>query len=207
MGLKVTSPEQASKVLSLFHGNLIDEDVENGLSIDGFITFDEMADIVDYLRQPADTERDLFERCWVDYQRKGSKKVAYERWKKLSSQDRQKIVKHIPFYIRSNERIYLKDFERYISNRTFESVVIDKSTGQVIYDQERESGLLGYAPTVGGSLNWNDYYGCYVYIGMFLETLADGYTNDNRPNGARIMLSNGRGYVVWNDSNKQWEKE
>ena len=206
MTLKALTEEQVQRILDLYHGNLINDDIENGLEIDGFISYDEMAAIVDALRQPSSTDKELFEQCWIDYTRKGSKKLAYDRWKKLSEKDRQKIVTHIPFYVKSNDRQYLKDFERYISNRTFESVVTEKNSGMIIYDPERESGALGYTPTIGGSLMWNNAEKCYYYIGMFYDHIADGYTDDNRPDGARIKLNNGRGEITWNATNKQWEK-
>lgn len=61
-----------------------------------------------------------------------------------------------------------------------------------------------YVPSTGGSLNWNDYYNCYVYMGMFIENIADGYTNETRPDGATIMLNNARGFVKWDSKRKQW---
>lgn len=150
---------------------------------------------------------DLFEECWIAYDRKGQKKVALERWMNLTDDERQKAVVHIPFYAKSNERKYLKDFERYISNKTFESVVVDHITGQVTYDPDRESGKAGYNPTSGGALMYNDFFKCYVYVGVFNGFIPDGYNNDNRPDGARIMLNNGQGFIKWNSSTKQWEKE
>lgn len=148
-----------------------------------------------------------FEKCWIAYDRKGQKKVALERWKRLSDDDRKKIEIHIPFYMKSNERKFLKDFERYISNRVFDSIVVDHDNGNVLYDPERESGSLGYAPTCGRDLSWNDYYNCYMYIGMFVDQMYDGYTDDNRPNGARVTLNNGRGTIVWDSDEKAWKKE
>ena len=65
-----------------------------------------------------------FDTCWAMYQKKGSRKVSLERWKKLSSLDKEKIKLHIPIYNSSRDIMYRKDFERYISNRTFEDVVI-----------------------------------------------------------------------------------
>ena len=62
-----------------------------------------------------------------------------------------------------------------------------------------------YTPECGGMLNWNDYYNAYLFVGMFYEQIADGYTDDNRPNGATIMLNNGRGLIVWNKETKKWE--
>lgn len=31
-------------------------------------------------------------------------------------------------------------------------------------------------------------------------------TDDNRPNGAKIMLGNGGGFIVWNNETKTWDK-
>lgn len=148
---------------------------------------------------------DLFEKCWVTYTRKGSKKIALERWMNLTDDERQKAVVHIPFYMKSNERKYLKDFERYISNRTFESVVIDHETGQVIYDPDRECGKLGYNPQCGGALQYNEYYKCYLYTGYWSGYIPDGYTDNNRPDGASVMLNNARGTAIWHSDSKTWE--
>ena len=53
-----------------------------------------------------------------------------------------------------------------------------------------------YTPECGGALSWNDYYNTYIYVGMFYGHVSDGYTDDNRPNGAKIMLGNGGGFIV-----------
>jgi hypothetical protein len=64
-----------------------------------------------------------------------------------------------------------------------------------------------YTPECGGALNWNDYYGCYMYIGYWDGDISDGYTNEDRPNGAKVTLNNGRGVVVWNSETHKWEKQ
>ena len=206
--LKIKTKKQQEKVESILGKTSIwfAKDEDDGLYVDDWISYDEMAEIVDYLRS-VNQQDGTFEECWVAYGRKGSKKVAKERWSKLKESDKEKIKKHIPFYVKSNERKYLKDFERYISNRTFESVVEDNKTGQITYDPERESGEMGYTPNCGGALSWNGHFNCYIYMGMFMGFIPDGYTDENRPNGARIMLNNGRGYVVWSSELKKWEKE
>lgn len=63
-----------------------------------------------------------------------------------------------------------------------------------------------YTPECGGALSWNDYYNTYIYVGMFYGHVSDGYTDDNRPNGAKIMLGNGGGFIVWNSETKTWDK-
>lgn len=63
-----------------------------------------------------------------------------------------------------------------------------------------------YTPICDGALSWSDYLNCYVYVGMFYGHVSDGYTEENRPNGAKVFLGNGGGYVVWNSETKTWIK-
>lgn len=62
-----------------------------------------------------------------------------------------------------------------------------------------------YNPICDVSLNWNDYYKCYIYTGYWNGYIPDGYTDENRPNGAMVTLNNGRGTKVWNKEKKIWE--
>jgi len=65
-----------------------------------------------------------------------------------------------------------------------------------------------YTPVCASSLSWNDYYKCYLYVGFWDgHYMPDGYTDENRPNGASVMLNNGRGTVVWNKEQKKWVKQ
>lgn len=64
-----------------------------------------------------------------------------------------------------------------------------------------------YSPLTDGEIQWNDYYKSYIYVGMDLRWIPDGYTDDNRPDGATIMLNNGRGTIVWDKSTKSWNKK
>lgn len=63
-----------------------------------------------------------------------------------------------------------------------------------------------YTPTCGGALNWNDYYKCYMYVGYWDGHISDGYSDDERPDGASVTLNNGRGTIVWDKETKQWVK-
>lgn len=148
---------------------------------------------------------DDFEQAWELYKRKGTKSIAYNYWKRLSNKDRQKALAHIPFYIQSNEIQYIKDFNGYLNRRYFDRVIYDKR-GNVVFDPERETATT-YRPTTGGALTWNDYYKCYIYTSMFIEDIADGYCDDNRPNGATIMLNNGRGIIKWDSESRQWQRD
>jgi hypothetical protein len=41
---------------------------------------------------------------------------------------------------------------------------------------------------------------------FYYGVISDGYTDDNRPNGATITLNNGRGDIRWNSETKTWDK-
>jgi hypothetical protein len=63
-----------------------------------------------------------------------------------------------------------------------------------------------YTPQCDLTLQWNDYYNCYLYTGYWNGYIPDGYNDDNRPHGATITLNNGRGTITWNSETKTWDK-
>lgn len=150
------------------------------------------------------TNDELFETCWLAYRRKGKKGKAYPYWKKLTDNEQQSVLPHIKAYVQAKELQYQQDFERYLRDKTFQSIVISKNT--VVYDPSR-SQSNEYRPTCDVTLMWNDYYKAFIYIGYWDGHIPDGYTDENRPDGATVMLNNGRGNVKWSKEKKQWIKE
>jgi hypothetical protein len=69
-----------------------------------------------------------FEHAWNSYGRKGSKKQAYIEWQKLSEEDRETALNHIPNYVEANEMEphYMKDFERYLKQETFQGIIVER---------------------------------------------------------------------------------
>lgn len=174
------------------------------MELNSAITFDQMAAIVDYLRT-LDKKDALFEECWVAYRRKGSKKKAFEYWKKTSEKDKMRVLPHIKAYVQSRDLQYEKDFERYLRDKIYLTIVF--SNNKVLYDPTKGDSAV-YTPICGGALSWNDYYRCYMYVGFWDGVhIADGYTDDTRPDGASITLNNGRGTIVWDSVNKMWNKK
>jgi hypothetical protein len=168
-----------------------------------------MAVIVDYLRTSTDKKKELFEECWKAYRLKGLKKKAKEQWNKLKESEMDMVMLHIKAYVSSRDVQYQKDFERYLRDRVFLEVVY--SGNNIIYDPTKaivdEKQVSVYVPTCGGMLNWNDYYSSFIFVGYWDGVhIPDGYTDETRPNGATIMLNNGRGNITWNKNTKQWEK-
>lgn len=150
------------------------------------------------------TKDELFETCWLAYRRKGKKGKAYPYWKKLTDNEQQSVLPHIKAYVQAKELQYQQDFERYLRDKTFQSIVISKNT--VVYDPAR-SQSNEYRPTCDVTLMWNDYYKAFIYVGYWDGHVPDGYTDDNRPDGATVMLNNGRGNVKWSKEKRQWIKE
>lgn len=152
---------------------------------------------------------ELFEKCWIAYKRKGSKKKSFEYWKKLTDVEKQNVMPHIKAYVSTRELQFQKDFERYLRDKIFMTVVFGNN--KVVYDPSKlgrgEVQSNVYMPTCDGALSWNDYYSSFIFVGYWDGVhIPDGYTDETRPNGATIMLNNGRGNITWNKNTKQWEK-
>lgn len=206
MELQAKTEKQGKRIESLDFVAYVLDDGKGVRLNDDVITFDEMAVIVDYLRTSTDKKKDLFEECWVAYRRKGIKKRAKEYWNKLNDEEMDMVMPHIKAYVSSRDVQYQKDFERYLRDRVFLEVVYNGNN--IIYDPTKDlCGESKYSPTCGGMLNWNDYYKCYIYTGFWNGHIADGYSDDNRPNGAKVTLNNSRGTVVWSSEFKEWRKE
>lgn len=144
---------------------------------------------------------ELFEQCWKEYRRKGSKAKAQTQWIKLKQDEKERILQHIKAYVSSRELQYQKDFERYIKDKIFDTLVIANS--RVVYDPTL-SDANEYRPTLSSQLLFHNELNCYLYIGFFSGFIGDGYDDNNRPNGAKVMLNNGRGIITWNKEQKQW---
>lgn len=81
----------------------------------------------------AKSKNETFEKCWIAYHRKGSKKKAKMQWDKLTDEERLKIPLHIVAYTSEREIQYQQDFERYLRDKTFNTIVYGKGN-KVIYD-------------------------------------------------------------------------
>ena len=154
---------------------------------------------------------ELFEKCWITYRRKGKKGKSLLYWKKLTESEKQMVLPHIKAYVTSRELQFQQDFERYLKDKAFLSIVFKGN--QTIYDPTKigkgDSANNVYTPSGNFSLMWDEPSNAYMYIGYYYDGMevADGYTNDNRPNGAKIILNNARGTIIWNSFTKKWEHD
>ncbi len=160
-------------------------------------------------KEEKEINKELFEQCWIAYKRKGSKKKSLEYWKKLTDVEKQNVMPHIKAYVSTRELQYQKDFERYLRDKTFTTIVFSKN--KVIYDPTRldkkDKANDVYMPLTDGALSWNEYYNCFMYVGYWDgKHIPDGYDDNNRPDGASVTLNNGRGTITWDSKTKTWNK-
>ena len=158
-----------------------------------------------------ETNKELFEQCWIAYRRKGKKGKAKPYWDKLTKSEKDSVLQHIKIYTKTRELQYQQDFERYLRDKTFLSVVVSKNN--IVYDPTKlgkgESASNVYMPSGNLSITWDDQLKAYLYIGFYSDgqAIADGYTDATRPDGARIVLNNGRGELVWSSITRTWIKQ
>ena len=144
-----------------------------------------------------------FEECWLAYNRKGSKAKSFEYWQKLSDKEKELVLPHIKVYVSSRERVYQKDFERYLRDKVFKTIIVKGN--DTIYDPEQFSNPEEYRPVTDGIFQvWNAERKCLLFNG-FVDQLNDGYTSDNRPDGAKI--ASGLYEWIWSSRTKEWVKQ
>jgi len=149
--------------------------------------------------------KELFEQCWIAYRRKGKKGKSLPYWKKLTESEKQMVLPHIKAYVTSRELQFQQDFERYLRDKTFTTIVFLKN--KVIYDPTKNNSAT-YTPLTDGALSWNNYYNCFMYVGYWDgKHIPDGYDDDTRPDGASVTLNNGRGVISWDAITKTWIKQ
>ena len=93
------------------------------------------------------------------------------------------------------------------ADKTFMDCVMKGNN--VIYDPAKMEDGDFYNPMIDGFIQWSEEYKCHIYLGMYWEgmEIADGYTDETRPDGARMMLNNARGKLRWSRENKEWQRQ
>lgn len=153
---------------------------------------------------PKDDRLELFEKCWVAYRRKGNKKVSREYWLKLKDKEKDKVLPHIKSYVASREMHFQLDFQRYLRDKTFDTIVI--SGNKVLYDPTKEKDGV-YNPIAQGEIFYEQKTGRYIYVGFYADGMQvfDGYKDEERPDGALLVLNNARGLIIWDATLKVWK--
>lgn len=144
---------------------------------------------------------ELFEECWKAYRRKGSKSKSKSYWNKLKDDEKNRVLDHIKAYVSARDINYQQDFERYLRDKTFDSLVIKGN--DVLFDPTCATDTE-YHPFGNYSILYDDISKQYIYIGYYDGRMSDGYTDDNRPDGATIILNSGRGTIVWSKAEQKW---
>ena len=61
-----------------------------------------------------------------------------------------------------------------------------------------------YHPYGNTSIMYDEINHCYMYIAYSYSMIADGYTDDERPDGAVLVLNSGRGTLTWSKAERKW---
>lgn len=141
----------------------------------------------------------LFEKCWSSYKCKGNKERALKEWYNLTDTDKEIVLPHIRAYVPTKDERFLKNFENYLHDGIFlQDVVKDNITvfKPILND-------LHYYPS-GFHIWLNEETGEYHCWANFDGSLFDGYTDEERPDGAKIVLNNARGTIVWSKEQQKW---
>ena len=165
---------------------------------------DQLSNVEKKKKEKIKKEKDeKFEECWLAYNRKGSKAKSLEYWNKLSDEEKSLVLPHIKVYASSRERVYQKDFERYLRDKIFKTIIVKGN--DTIYDPEQFTDTKEYRPITDGIFQvWNADRKCLLFNG-FVDQLNDGYTSDNRPDGAKI--ASGLYEWIWSSQTKEWVKQ
>lgn len=75
---------------------------------------------------------ELFEECWIAYRRKGQKCKAKPYWNKLTEEEKQRVLPHIKVYVTVKDLSFQKDFERYLKDKFFDTIIVKGN--DVVYD-------------------------------------------------------------------------
>lgn len=144
-----------------------------------------------------------FEVVWLAYNKKGSKKDSLEQWEKLSDEEKERVLPHVRVYVSSRDRSFTKDFQRYLRDKIFNDVIVKGN--DTIYDPEQFANKEEYHPMTDGIFQfWNADRKCLMFNG-YIDQLNDGYTDDTRPDGAKVAWSMYE--WIWSSQKKQWIKQ
>lgn len=144
---------------------------------------------------------ELFEKCWQAYRRKGSKAKAKPYWNKLSEEEKQRVLPHIKVYVTVRDISYQKDFERYLKDKIFDTLIVNGK--DVVYDPTCGTETE-YHPYGNLSIMYDEISHRYIYTAYSFSIIADGYTDDERPDGAVLVLNSGRGTLTWSKAERKW---
>jgi hypothetical protein len=122
------------------YNNIKEKEIYKEKDVSDIVTMPTLMDNIPYGAGNKDVSKEqlseAFEDLWLMYEKKGSKANAKKEFAKLTAEEVEAMRLHIPAYLQSRpERQYRQDFERYIKNKTFNSVVYSKQN-EILYDPD-----------------------------------------------------------------------
>lgn len=72
-------------------------------------------------------DANAFETFWESYRRKGSKRLAFAEWQKMTDDERGLALAHAPPYCASREKQFQKDAQRYLKFKTYHDEIVNET--------------------------------------------------------------------------------
>lgn len=96
-----------------------------------------------------------------------------------------------------------ENFDLIMNGALHTSAEQQEEYNRIISTESIDELTMSYMP-VSDNIFWNKKKGVHVFIG-YIEDLYDGYSDENRPNGATLFQN---GYTfVWDSTIKQWVRQ
>ena len=107
----------------------------------------------------SDVQQEWFNRAWEAYGNKGSKGNSMKEWLNIPESDYPAILQHIEVYTSSRDRVFQKDFERYLKGKVYKNVVVKGN--QVLYAPKVKKVIDKSKPEHERFAAWvEEYYPC-----------------------------------------------
>ena len=115
------------------------------------------------------------------------------------------------FYPNREHKNWKPDFDWWLANtngwltKALEGKVHKENPQAFISVMNNADNKDMYCPK-GHGIYYDDANKCYGFMDMYFDgdIIYDGYNADNRPDGATLVLNNGRGNITWDVLSKRW---
>lgn len=87
-----------------------------------------------------------FEKVWKLYDKKTDKKICEKLWGKISDEDKNKIIVHVPAYVKATpDKYYRKNFKTYLRNECWNDEIVAQPG--VVKTTDKLKGEIRIMPT------------------------------------------------------------
>lgn len=93
---------------------------------------------------------------------------------------------------------------QFVSNKEEEAKAEKILNGNWDENDVVQTAASSYHPYGNFSIMYDEINHRYIYTAYDFSMIADGYTDDERPDGAVLILNSGRGTLTWSKAERRW---